>query len=477
MGNLVYQKELIAACLQNREIFQRAIRAGFTPEFFAEDEFNAYIFDVASYLNRIGNSFTQSAFEKVIKGDPELDSQDTGAFLSRVHASFRERIEDSELAFDKLSQTLTAATVFDILKETAYATQMDADPSEIIDMMRRGLNKIESGQKKFDTFDYASGFSERHETRINVRDDSAGRFKFHSHFSEFSRYFPMGLPLQTSLGVAGPTFVGKSVFLSNLAYLAVHPANGLDTVYIVAENTVEETGDRFDAIFLDRHVDILFDRKYESLEYPDDVKFFQRMLQDPSWGRLLIAKVQPRGFDANTLRAIYESAVDQGYHPAVVVVDSPDHQRSIDSYQTRYLEVGAIYYDNKAFADEYNVTMLVTVPVNREGARSKYPRNEDVAGSIDIARVLENIVMFNSDEEDKMLGRARLVVSKNRSYGIVDRANIDFRFRKSMILSPYDESFSDVTALVRDPFTRKTTPLPEIEEISVPSVRTFGPSE
>ncbi len=213
---------------------------------------------------------------------------------------------------------------------------------------------------------------------------------------------------------------------------------------------LEQVGNRFDAIFLDREWDDLFKEDYLKEQAEEDAQWFESISDDPRWGKLIIVKVPAKGFDANTIRVILDSAIDRGYHPRVLIIDSPDHQKPVSGYQQWHLNKGQVYYENKGVTEEYDLISFVSTPMNRTSVKSDMPTNEHVAGSIDISRVIDNQIMFNAGEDDKLIGRARLVVTKNRDDGIIDNRNIAFRFKKSMVLIPFEESFYNGPQFVPD---------------------------
>jgi hypothetical protein len=212
-------------------------------------------------------------------------------------------------------------------------------------------------------------------------------------------------------------------------------------VYIVSENTTSLTNNRLDAMFLDKPYTSLFDEEFIS---DSDASFFKDARGD-GWGNLLIAKVQSKRFDANTIRAIMDEAVNRGYSPKLLLIDSPDHQRSIRKFQALWQEKGEVYLDNKNVAEEYNVPIVASAPLKAGSSKTSKMDNEMIAGAQDIARHVDFQIMFNThDENDEMLNRARLVVTKNREYLVIDGQDVDFYRSRSLLMRPYDEVMNGI---------------------------------
>lgn len=445
MGDLSFEGTLITACIQNEEIFKRARRAGFDSDFFSDNVLYEYLFQQATYLHQIGNPFTKSAFEKIIANDGTLTDREKAAYVAKVHTLLNTRVEsDAELAFDRLKQRKQDRDILELIRSGAQDYKAHKDPAEIIDSLRRGINRLTTLSHEFEIQNFWAEFHKRREKREAVVELSSDRFHFREPLIPFQRYFPRGIPAETLFSVAGPTFAGKSTVLVNMARLAVSPANGLDTIYIAAENSMEQTGNRLDALILDREYDELFDQEYHEGPLSDiDFTFF-RTAKKRGWGDLYIVKVPTKRFDANTIRQIIESVVDQGGAPKVLFVDSPDHQLPVAKSDQWWMDKGNVYYDLKDVAEEYQQIVFMSTPMKPSSVKKEAVSNEDVGGSYDISRVLDFQIMFNVDPQDRLLRRGRLVVTKNREYGLIDNKPVDLYFKHSNLLVPFDEALVEM---------------------------------
>lgn len=438
MGDLTFEENLIAGVIQSRDVYRRAARSGIDAEFFEGNEFNSTVFSIAKYLDAIGNEFTTTAFEDSISLDASIETKDKGAFISRVRTLATSEFENIALAVDKMREKRIDRDIHKMLQSTAMAVKKGEPSEEILERVRGTVDRLATVETPYEIYDYWAGFEARQHDRVNrvIADDN---FRFRSNLHPFDSYFPGGLPGGTTMIVSGPTFSGKSVTLNNIARVATHPDNGLDVVYIVSENTTKLTGNRLDALYLDKKYTLLFKEEHADDE---EAEFF-RIAQDEGWGRLIIGKVVSKAFDANTIRAILDEALSQGLRPRLLLIDSPDHQRSIRSYQHLWQEKGEVYLDNKAITEEYDIPIVATAPLKAGSSKSEHMNNEMIAGSQDISRHVDFQIMFNTNsDDDKMLNRARFVVTKNREYLRVDGENVDFYFSKSSLLRPYNEVIS-----------------------------------
>jgi hypothetical protein len=68
-------------------------------------------------------------------------------------------------------------------------------------------------------------------------------------------------------------------------------------------------------------------------------------------------------------------------------------------------------------------------------------KSEDVGGSYDIARICDNLLMFNVDPEDRLLNRGKIQVTKARDNS-TDNKIIYFYFENTHRLLPWDRVFN-----------------------------------
>lgn len=433
--SLTFEDNLIAAVLQSKDIYRRAKRAGIDESFFDANSFNAYVFKACAYLDSIGNEFNENAFEDLISHDQNLETKEKGPFRSRVASLSKSRYENVNLALDIMKEKAVDKKLHRALTSSAMAVKRGESAQNIIEDLRLFVERTADSGGEYELYDFFKDFSQREAQRRKTV-TGGNNFKFNLHLRQFDYYFPGGLPPGTTMTASGPTFSGKSIVLSNIAVVATHPDNGLNVVYVVSENTKTLTGNRLDAMFLDKSYNLLVNQDSVT---DDDRAFFENAPSN-GWGALMIAKVQSKKFNANDIRSIMDECIERGVSPDLLLIDSPDHQRSIQSFMNPWQEKGEVYLDNKNVAEEYGVAIVASAPLKAGSKKTNHMDNEQIAGSQDISRHVDFQIMFNVSEQDEVLDRARLVVTKNREYLIVDGQNVDFYFSKSLILRPWDEA-------------------------------------
>lgn len=134
---------------------------------------------------------------------------------------------------------------------------------------------LKENHEVWTSYEYGSvdSFKHREGYRINRNNKSEGVLHF-EFLKWMADYFPQGLPDNSVFGVAGPTGVGKSLMMANVALEGMMPHNKLDVVAIIAENRYIDWATRCDAMLMDVPIDDLKSAKEENLEHQ---KFYDNL--------------------------------------------------------------------------------------------------------------------------------------------------------------------------------------------------------
>ena len=267
------------------------------------------------------------------------------------------------------------------------------------------------------------------------------------NLSPFKKYFTRGFQPEEVIAIGGPTYAGKSILLTNFIRLAAHPKNGMNVLYVFAENRYVQAASRLDSIILNENYQVLYEN---ALENRTGGKFF-RKAKEKGWGQIIMAKVQPKKFTADTIDSMIEEIeMDLGIKIHVLAIDSPDHQEARDRQDAWHQGKGQVYYENKQLTMERGLINISTLPMKASSVKKESVQNEDAAGSYDISRVCDDMIMFNKSDTDQMLNRATIQVTKNRD-GVTDSKKNYFHFDPSLRLIPWDEAFDSKISPEEDP--------------------------
>ena len=427
-----FEKILIAACLQDSVVFKRAVRSNLKHYHFS-NEVIRYLFRALSELSKY-KSFNRQVVEEFIKADEELVDKSKALYLRYLDDYYKEDITGYEFSLDVLRKKAKEYEVKLIVNVTGKKALAGGESyDEIAKYLFEKSSALMSQDRLYEENEYWEEWDERKAERFEMATQQ-GLFKMDLNLSPFEKYFPMGLPPRTITTVGGPTFSGKSVLLSNFIRLAVHPVNGLNTLYIYTENRNVEASTRLDAIILDRaYTDFYLDEMAD----PAGDEFFKGG-KGEGWGRLRTVKLPPNGFTAVDIRYLLDDYINEGFTPDVVMFDSPEHQKPVDG-SIGHEGKSQVYLDLKGIVDDYDLILFTTIQLTAGTKKKDVLDNEDVSGSKAISRHVDNNIFFNIQKDDNRLGRASLQVTKNRTSGLVDDRILHFKFKDSLRLIPWEE--------------------------------------
>lgn len=442
------EKKLVSACLQDEDILKKTYRSNISTQDI-DNEVYEYLLDSAIELFTLGDDVSKESVEAFINED-DLTQDKKKEALHFADKLFKDAVDSANFTVKELNKKKKKKefieSTYDAVEDLEHGESVD----EIIQNQKEKLEHLENT----DYTDYqlwnfwednARRKKERHE--INQGNDKTLDFKL--NLEPFSEYFKRGWQVQEISAVAGPTYAGKSTLASNVIYMALHPENGLNGLYVFAENRKVQAGSRLDSIFLDRKYDNLFKDPLND-NYGDD---FYKEAREEGWGDLNYAKVIPNKFDINTIRSILRDTKEgltsgtaqQGFDPDFLVIDSPDHQRPTNEHDQFWANKGQVYWDIKQLAEEEDLIVVTTLPMKPSSRDKDSVSAEDTAGSYDIARIVDNMVSFNVDEEDHLVNRAKLEVVKNRD-GDIDSEQVHLKFQPSMRMVPKNMEQAEVAS-------------------------------
>ncbi len=437
-----YEKGLVAACLQNEKLVDRAIRARIKPGHF-KDRDCAIIFEIITSLHKQGAEVNGKSVGMSVNLNTEIEDRHRDVIKSKVGAYSKDEVDITEFSFQVMVEKRRVMDMTRSMGEIVdkiYEGQATAD--ELEKEISRMMKVISDKGSEMDLAEYNTVESwrdrveDRRQTRQAMEEGGSGYLKLAGYLTVFEDYFQLGFPPQTITGVAGMTGVGKSHMMNAFAYMSILPENACNVLYLISENRRIETESRLDAIMLGEDINELFtDDPPESKE-----KIFKRQ-RKKGWGRLFTCKVTVNKFDRTTIEAAMEFIEDQYQAKInVLIIDSPDHMISanVNDRSNGWEKKSAVYDDIKGLADEYCMPVITSVPMQASTEGKADVSSANVAGSYNISKMVDNLIMFLHSPQDDLLNRRRLKVTKLRGAPLDGRI-ISLRLKSDLTYTEWKE--------------------------------------
>jgi len=193
--------------------------------------------------------------------------------------------------------------------------------------------------------------------------------------------------------VMATTSQGKSSLLTYFTYEAL--IRKYKVVYFTFEMTVEQVATRQDAIWLklnyEKFKNYDFDQK-DMIYIKNKLIKSRKRFRNP----LKIASYKMGYPNVNSIIKILDDYKEEGFVPDLLIIDSPDHMRSIERYKEMRLEQKAIYQDCKALAEKYPI--WVSVHAGREW-RNKIATSEAAGESYDKSKIADIVITLNTPDK------------------------------------------------------------------------------
>lgn len=440
-----YEKGLIGVCLQNRAMLDRAFRAKVTEAHF-NDKDCAYLFKIMIDLDKAGSEVNLKTVLMSLGLKKDIEKKRREILESKAKNYANTDIDFKEFSINTMVEK---RRFFDIARSVLSITEHIYNNTATADDLEKELNQVaklaSNKGAEIDASEYTTikSWNERvalrHALNKSAEQEGAGYLKVAGYLDFLKEYFPLGFPPQTLTGVSGMTGVGKSHFMNAFAYMAILPENACNVLYFISENRRIETESRLDSIMLGRTYASLYT---EAEVDPSAEEVFKKQKKN-GWGRLFTSKVVVDRFDINTITETLEY-VQEKYSVKidVVIIDSPDHMVPTEPIFKMNEKKAAVYKDIKALADERSLVLIVSIPQKAGSVGKSDISSEDVGGSYDIPRILDNLIMFLYCTQDDFLHRRRIKVTKLRGNSL-DGKIIPLRLKNDLTYTLWQELESD----------------------------------
>jgi len=202
--------------------------------------------------------------------------------------------------------------------------------------------------------------------------------------------------------VIAPTGAGKSMALAHLGAHALKA--GKNVIHYTLELSEAVTGQRYDSCLSSVPLSTLFARKEEVLESISDIP-----------GGLIIKEYPTKTASCNTLRTHLEKLKKRNQRVDMIIVDYADLLRPATNFREKRDELGSIYEDLRAIAQEYKCPIWTASQTNRTGLNAEVVTMESISEAFNKCFVADFICSISRTIKDKNANTARLFIAKNRN--------------------------------------------------------------
>jgi replicative DNA helicase len=202
--------------------------------------------------------------------------------------------------------------------------------------------------------------------------------------------------------VIAPTGAGKSMALAHLGSNAIKA--GKNIVHYTLELSESVTGQRYDSCLSSVPLSTLFARKEEVLESISDLE-----------GSLIIKEYPTKTASTNTIRAHLERLRKRNQKVDMIIVDYADLLRPSTAFKEKRDELGSIYEDLRAIAQENKCPLWTASQTNRTGLNAEVVTMESISEAFNKCFVADFICSISRTIKDKNANTARLFIAKNRN--------------------------------------------------------------
>jgi replicative DNA helicase len=201
--------------------------------------------------------------------------------------------------------------------------------------------------------------------------------------------------------VIAPTGAGKSMALAHLGAHAVKA--GKNVIHYTLELSESVTGQRYDSCLSSVPLSTLFARKEEVLESISDLE-----------GSLIIKEYPTKTASCNTLKSHIEKLKKRNQKIDMIIVDYADLLRPTSNFREKRDELGSIYEDLRAIAQENKCPLWTASQTNRTGLNAEVVTMESISEAFNKCFVADFICSISRTIKDKNANTARLFIAKNR---------------------------------------------------------------
>jgi replicative DNA helicase len=202
--------------------------------------------------------------------------------------------------------------------------------------------------------------------------------------------------------VIAPTGGGKSMLLTYLGAQAVR--NGEHVVHYTLELSDTHVGNRYDSCLTGLPLKDLMSCKDAIYETVCGLS-----------GSLLIKEYPTKTASTRTIRNHLDKIKQQGRNVNLIIVDYGDLLLPLTTYKEKRDNLGSIYEELRAIAQEYQCPIWTASQTNRTGLNAEVITMESISEAFNKCFVADFIFSLSRTIDDKNTNTGRIFIAKNRN--------------------------------------------------------------
>ncbi len=417
------EKKVLGGLVQYKQALQFTDKM--SPGYFTNGESVALFKLITLYNNKYHELLSIDVFEELLM-DHVLKEEERVPIRVVFDDALGANVEEADLGFlvDKLGEYFRIRRIRKLLKDSAVSIEKEP----INEVSRKIFTGVQDVMSVIDGLETDRGF---------VWENAKARWEEYARRAESKEEVLEGVSsgmemLDASIGglrpstvimFYGPSGVGKSRMLINIAYNVCSPkkGEGRDALYISREMGRD---------LLERCID----SRSTMLEFGDithgtltekKTKRYRRMLvrQAKAKPPFYIVDISQGGTTASIFSEIERYIHREAKTPAVVCVDYLNLLNPVGSWSTTSERLGLVALELHDIARYFRVCLVTATQENRAGAKSKEKSLEHIYGSHYIIPHVEVAIALKCEMDDEVNGDLLGIPVKNR-YGSLK--NMDF---------------------------------------------------
>lgn len=397
-----FEHDILCAAVRDQDFVKRALRLCESHHFGSRER--AWVWSaIADSFNKFGEVPTGKVFISKAKADFK-DPSKREPYLKLVSKLMRTRPTAPKSALDELGKFVRFVNAQLALEKGAESLERGD-----IDECYKALGLVARqhvGERKYSLVNWMEEFNER----------QAARKYEHDHPDEITAIetgWPTidgitgGVRIGELVLIMGTTGRGKSVALNNVAYRAAQ--TGHNVLIVGFEMPARQIATRQDS----RWLGVDYKQLKEWSLLPAELRAItarykkgRKQFKD----RVKIASFPVRSATIMDVRGLLDDLkVEQDWVPKVVILDSADHLRAIDSVKESFrLQQSEVYWAAKALAEDEGYAVFSSVHASAQWA-GVTATAEASAESYDKARIADMIISINDPEYKERTGGKKSV--------------------------------------------------------------------
>ena len=385
-----FQESLAQLILEDRP-FADQVEEVLNTSFFELKYLRVFVSKLFEYRKKYGVHPTSKIFATILRTELDLQSdalqKQTRDYFARI---IIKRVEDEKY----IKETSLDFCKKQKLKE-ALMTSVDLIQNSSYDEVRKVIDTaLNLGVDN----DFGHEFLKDFEMRYEIK----ARNPVGTGWPKVDSILKNGLGTGELGVVIAPTGAGKSMALAHFGASALKA--GKNVVHYTLELSESVTGHRYDSCISSVPLSNLFARKDEVLEIIGDVE-----------GQLIIKEYPTKTASTNTIRAHLEKLKKRNHKVDMIIVDYADLLKGQTNFREKRDELGSIYEDLRAIAQEHKCPLWTASQTNRTGLNAEVVTMESISEAFNKCFVADFICSISRTIKDKNANTARLYIAKNRN--------------------------------------------------------------